>query len=257
MGQLVRKSARRYDALAVEQRRERMKILLEHHAAGGNIGLSCKAAGIGRGTLYYWLEQSADHETPNPDMSLLDESTGELIPFSVLFDEARESFVDTIEQEIHRRAVEGVDEPIVGTLGRPETIIDRNGNEKQVVQKYTGIIGYKKSYSDLLMMFYMKKLNPQFRENVKVDVEKTVTVRVESARERLADKLALAIERKRQAALPAGDDSAGSGNPANHHDAHAPEAIPVVDGVVDDVEPAAPKVNRTVTMHRKTSENAQ
>ena len=64
--------------------------------------------------------------------------------FKAAVDEAKRRTLDLLQAEAYRRAVEGNDKPII----------------------YKGeITGYYKEYSDNLIMFLMKQLDPSYREN--------------------------------------------------------------------------------------------
>lgn len=86
---------------------------------------SCAAAGIS----YSWLKVLRE----DPDFVELEE-------------EAMDAYKDLIYKEAHRRAVEGVDEPLVGGQFRDS------------------IIGTVKRYSDRLLELVLKRHIPEFRE---------------------------------------------------------------------------------------------
>ncbi len=84
---------------------------------------------MGRATHYEWMEK-------NP-------------AYRRAFEEAQEDAADTLEAEVYRRAVTGVEKP---------------------VGWYKGVAGGKvREYSDVLLMFYLKALRPEkFRERYEV-----------------------------------------------------------------------------------------
>ena len=95
----------------------------------GNVCLACQAAGVGRSSHYRWLEQDPEYREA--------------------FDQAKEDATDVLEAEAHRRAVEGVEEPV--------------GWDKGVAG------GTVRRYSDVLLMFLLKGLRPErYRERVDV-----------------------------------------------------------------------------------------
>ncbi len=72
--------------------------------------------------------------------------------FKELWDNAFEEFIDTVEAEVKRRAIEGVEKPIFYKGKR----VDK---------------GKVREYSDNLLMFYLKRYRPPFRDNHKIEVE--------------------------------------------------------------------------------------
>jgi hypothetical protein len=119
---------------------------------------------------------------------------------------------------------------VFGTLGTVEYVEDKNGNQKEVVRKYTGVVGNRQVYSDLLLMFLAKGLRPnKWRENVKVDVAHTGTVQInDTSRERLADKLLAAIERKQLATSNPGPNTL-NGSSVREREPLEAAVLPVID----------------------------
>lgn len=95
-----------------------------------NVGKACKAVDISRYTAYRWRK--------------------EIDAFRDAWDEAMQAGVTALEDEAHRRAFEGIDEPIV----------------------HQGVVmDTKKAYSDTLAIFLLKAHAPdKYRENSKVDL---------------------------------------------------------------------------------------
>ena len=95
----------------------------------GNVRLACEAAGVGRSSHYRWLEKDPEYRAA--------------------FDVAKEDATDVLEAEAHRRAVEGIEEP---------------------VGWYKGVAGGTvRRYSDVLLIFLLKSLRPErYRERVDV-----------------------------------------------------------------------------------------
>lgn len=100
------------------------------------VGKACEAVGISRQTAY-------DHRAKDKD-------------FAAAWDEALETAVDTLEQEAWRRAVVGVDEPIV----------------------YEGVItGTVRRYSDELLILLLRAHRPdKYRDTRRVKVSAVVKV---------------------------------------------------------------------------------
>ncbi len=95
-----------------------------------NVGKACKAVDISRYTAYRWRK--------------------EIEAFRDAWDDAMKAGVTALEDEAHRRAFEGIDEPIV----------------------HQGVImDTKKAYSDTLAIFLLKAHAPEkYRENSRVDL---------------------------------------------------------------------------------------
>ena len=103
----------------------------------GVVQYACDAAGIARSTAY---KLRANDEA-----------------FAALFDEAREVAWDKLEQEVYRRAVEGVKEPLVSG-GR-------------VVRDDAGEIIYVRRYSDSLALAMLKaKRSAEYRDTTRHEV---------------------------------------------------------------------------------------
>lgn len=105
---------------------EKEDAFLEVLSAGGSVYKAARAAKIGRRTAYEWRD--ADEE------------------FAKRWALAVEDGVDAMEDEAHRRAVEGVDKPVY----------------------YQGAeCGYVREYSDTLLIFTLKARRPEkYRENI-------------------------------------------------------------------------------------------
>lgn len=95
-----------------------------------NVGKACKAVGIARQTAYEWRSE---------------------IPFFAdAWDKAMKVGVSALEDEAHRRAFEGIDEPIV----------------------HQGVVmNTKKAYSDTLAIFLLKAHAPEkYRDNIRQEI---------------------------------------------------------------------------------------
>jgi len=95
-----------------------------------NVGRACAAVQIDRSTAYVWREKDAD--------------------FARAWDKALAVGVSALEDEAHRRAFEGVDEPVF----------------------YQGeSCGAVRKYSDTLAIFLLKSHNPEkYRDNAKLEL---------------------------------------------------------------------------------------
>jgi len=95
-------------------------------AATGNIKAAAAIADIGRRTHYDWLSR--------------DEA------YRAAFADAVEEANDSLEAEARRRALDGVDEPVFGSLGRGVG---------------SGQIGTIRKFSDTLLIFLLKGARPE------------------------------------------------------------------------------------------------
>lgn len=94
----------------------------------GNVTKSCEISNVSRGVIYGgegWVSQ--------------DETNAGRELFSERFEKARNESIEYIEAELYRRAVEGIEKPV-----------------------YQGgkLVGHIQEYSDQLMMFLLRGLNP-------------------------------------------------------------------------------------------------
>lgn len=95
-----------------------------------NVGRACNAVGISRWTAYQWRKAMPD--------------------FAEAWDDAMKAGVLALEDEAHRRAFSGVDEPVF-----------YKGDE----------VGSIRKYSDTLAIFLLKAHDPdKYRENSKVEL---------------------------------------------------------------------------------------
>ena len=130
-----------------------------------NVGRACTAIGISRYTAYLWRKDIPE--------------------FAERWDEALKAGVLALEDEAHRRAFEGVEDPlthqgsftylyrvvrdeegnpVLGDDGKPlqEPVVDEQGNHK---------VASVRKYSDTLAIFLLKAHNPdKYRENSKVEL---------------------------------------------------------------------------------------
>lgn len=114
-----------------EKRNAFLAALREHV---GNVSKACEAVAIGRMTAYDW--RAADVE------------------FAGEWDEVVEASTEALEQEVYRRAHEGVNEPVF-----------YQGEQCGSVRKY----------SDTLAMFVLKARRPEkYRENIRQEVSGSI-----------------------------------------------------------------------------------
>lgn len=106
---------------------------LRNYAATGLVFVSCRAAGVS--------EETVRHYTRDNIEGFADE-----------YAEAKGMYRDSLEAEIHRRAVLGVEEPIIGGKDRDEIVT--------TVQRY----------SDRLLEFHAKRHIQEYREKAQIDL---------------------------------------------------------------------------------------
>jgi hypothetical protein len=125
-----------------------------------NVGRACAAVGISRQTAYVWREGDAD--------------------FAKAWEQALKAGLTALEDEAHRRAFEGTEEPVF-----------HQGSECGSVRKY----------SDTLAIFLLKAHAPEkYRENTRMELTGAnggpVQLSDADRAARLAGLLALAQQRK-------------------------------------------------------------
>lgn len=108
---------------------EKNRFLAKLKSSVGNVAAAARAAGIARSTVYKLRDTDLD--------------------FAMAMDEVLESVYDDMEQELHRRAVKGVPEPVY----------------------YKGrIVGQIRKKSDRLLEFALKGVRPEkYRDRVDVN----------------------------------------------------------------------------------------
>lgn len=160
-----------------------------------NVGRACASVGIGRTTAYRWRE-----EDPG---------------FAEAWDKALAIGVSALEDEAHRRAFEGVDEPlthqgqftylyrtrldengdpVLNEHGLPiqDPVLDENGEHK---------VAAVRKYSDTLAIFLLKAHDPaKYRENSRMELTgpdgEALNLSDTERAEKIAALLAAAQQRK-------------------------------------------------------------
>jgi hypothetical protein len=137
--------------LKPEQRIKAQSLFLEAYERTANIVEAAKQAEIDRTLVYYWQEHDEQ--------------------FSLAFNLADKAANARIEAEIRRRAMEGIEEPIV-SQGQPvyeyDPVLDKDGNQRQdsrgkLMWKRGRMLTTRK-YSDTLLIFYAKRRMPEYRD---------------------------------------------------------------------------------------------
>lgn len=104
-------------------------------AATGNVSHSAEAAGVSRSFVYEYRVRQAS--------------------FAAEWDAALDQAAPVLEEEMWRRAVEGVEEPVFGRVGK-----DQDGQ-----------IGTVRKYSDALLTTLVKAVKPEkYRDRQQIDV---------------------------------------------------------------------------------------
>ena len=107
----------------------RQKAFLVAYLETGNVSRACEVAKVGRSSHYRWLEQDPKYRE------------------AVVI--AKECAGDALEAEAHRRAIEGVEEPVGWYKGKPGGVV--------------------RKYSDVLLIFLLKGLRPEkYRDRVEL-----------------------------------------------------------------------------------------
>jgi hypothetical protein len=130
-----------------------------------NVGKACAAVSISRWTAYQWRKEIPD--------------------FAAAWDDAMKAGVLALEDEAHRRAFDGIEDPLTHQgsftyLYREakdedgETILDDHGAPKMVPvldEQGNHKVAAVRKYSDTLAIFLLKAHNPdKYRENSKVEL---------------------------------------------------------------------------------------
>ncbi|MBA3033575.1 MAG: terminase [Gammaproteobacteria bacterium] len=148
---------------------KRYNVFLAELAIDGNVTRAANATGVDRSNAY-------QRRLRNPD-------------FAKRWDDAIEAATDAIEAEAHRRAVDGVEEPIF----------------------YKGVeCGRVTRYSDPLLIALLKRHRPEYRDSGRVEIANAPgeVLRVEESPIAAARKIAFALQLGLRAAQQSGQDLA-------------------------------------------------
>jgi hypothetical protein len=128
------------------QTRQLKKRFLKHFRQHGNVYRATEDAHVPRSDIYYWREIDA--------------------AFAAEFAEAEKEAVEHLEAEAHRRAVEGVEEPVF-----------QGGKE----------VGRIRKFSDTLLIFILKARDPKYRDRQEISGPKGGAITLTFDRADLAD----------------------------------------------------------------------
>lgn len=151
-------------------KRTRQVAFLKAFAEYGNLSKACKSVGINITTERQW-RVSADPW------------------YSQQFKDALAQYKDSIEQEIHNRAIVGEQVPIIGKVAGPFGLEDK-------------IIAYKTVKSDLLLMFHGKRHIPEYRDKYEAPKEEK-SVESGSPMARITIRLDM-MNKRQQVEIPSG-----------------------------------------------------
>jgi hypothetical protein len=117
----------------------------------GIVSRAARAAGISKSTHYEWLSS--------------DEA------YAAAFKEAEKTATDSLLDEARRRAVQGVEKPVLYKGSRCYEMIPHPDPKKKgvLVEDHTRPIVFRE-YSDSMLMFLIKQRDPSFREHSKVEL---------------------------------------------------------------------------------------
>ncbi len=107
---------------------------IDHYSKTGRVMESCTYAGVSHQSIRTWREKDY---------------------FIEALDAAEEAYCDLIEAEIHRRAIDGVEEDVYGAVGGG----------------LTGKVGTKRKYSDKLLEMQAKSRMSKYKDKVQVDAK--------------------------------------------------------------------------------------
>lgn len=175
------------------QRTRQVKFLCAY-AKCGNLTKACEVAGINKRTEHEWRNSTDTWYREN-------------------FKDAVQAYRDLIEGEVHQRAIDGIEVPIIGKVQTPL------GPEDQ-------IIGHKTVKSDLLLMFQAKRHIPEFKDNFTPAVRNEKPTETASPLARITVYIDMMADRNR-------DVIAGS---AGRQNSNIIDVTPVVRELTDDAQ---------------------
>jgi hypothetical protein len=139
--------------LTKEERAAAQELFLQVFSSTAILTAACKQAGVSRNTVYEWLEKDE--------------------PFNLRYHQAELEAQDVVRAAIHRRGIEGVDEPVI-SQGRLVFI-----NEEVTLEDGTKVVRQRpltvKKYSDTVLLRMAGARLPEYREKLDLTMQGQVT----------------------------------------------------------------------------------
>ena len=157
-----------------EERSVIQEAFLTSFSRTANVSTSCQVANIDRTTIYRWLKEDE--------------------VFEERYREAELVACDVLRQEVFRRAVDGVPEPVIsmGKLVYKEVpVLDENGQQRYDIKgkpmmRPTEPLTVPR-YSDALLTLLVKSKMPEFRDKVDLTASGSINVAAVSAHQLTID----------------------------------------------------------------------
>jgi hypothetical protein len=131
---------RRGQHMTSSERQAAQEVFLQTFSMTANVRAACMKAGIDRSMVYRWQE----HDTE----------------FGLKFRQASEDANDVIRAELFRRAIQGVEKPVV-SMGKAVYVETEDGRKRPLMERV---------YSDNLLSLLAKARMPEFRERQRVEM---------------------------------------------------------------------------------------
>src|SRR3990167_4372532 len=141
----------------------------------GLISAACAAAGINQITELRW------RKTPDPW-------------YAQQFRDAMQVYRDSVEMEVHNRAINGVEVPIIGRVQRK---IGEDVDGNPIFAPEDAVIATKTIKRDLLLMFHAKKHIPEYREKYEAPADTGDIRSAASPMARITVRLEMIAERQK------------------------------------------------------------
>jgi hypothetical protein len=179
------------------------RLYLKRFARYGYKGKACAAAGVTLQMPSLWRK----HEEYGQEFAALE---------SII----SEALVEQLEESVDARAFLGYLEPVFGTLARPEieeheTRDGKGTVTKEVLHRFTGVVGYKRMFDAQLAQFRLKALAPdKYAERRKTELtgKDGGPVQIAPVVDRLSSQLARLQKQRDEPQEAPGEASPGPGS---------------------------------------------
>lgn len=155
------------------------KVWLDAFSRSGNVSQACRETGVGRSTVRGWK-----HDDPD---------------FAMAYGDAEADGLDALVAEARRRAM-GFDTVEVTTEilrdRRGNAVLDADGRPRYIETKRVAV----RRFSDNLLMFLIKKLDPSYRERFSLEHSGQIGVQIDALDAAVARLVAL--DEVRQSPVP-------------------------------------------------------